>query len=182
MCEKDYENSPKIDFSNPNEEVAENLILLEKGQYICDECKSIIAEYREFKKPKNDMIGNAISKNDVNQEPIKKSLNQETENIGVSFNSIIGMDVYDENAKKIGVAKQVGINSAQSIVLAIIKNDGKIIIANWKDIKKIGEIILLGTNKVNSTSNEDIDLKCANCSFINKKGSKFCEECGTNIS
>ena len=50
-CEKDYEGSPKIEYENPNEVVAENLTLVEKGQYICHTCSSIIAEYREFQKP-----------------------------------------------------------------------------------------------------------------------------------
>ena len=50
-CEKDYEGSPKIEFENPNEEVAENLILAERGQYMCSTCGSTIAEYRDFKKP-----------------------------------------------------------------------------------------------------------------------------------
>ena len=50
-CEKDYEGSPKIEFENPNEEVAENLILVERGQYICNSCGSTLAEYRDFRKP-----------------------------------------------------------------------------------------------------------------------------------
>ena len=50
-CEKEFEGSPKIEFENPNEEVAENLILAEKGQYICNSCNASIAEYRDFKKP-----------------------------------------------------------------------------------------------------------------------------------
>ena len=49
-CEKEFEGSPKIDFENPNEEVADNLVLRERGQYICNECGSTIAEYRDFKK------------------------------------------------------------------------------------------------------------------------------------
>ena len=49
-CEKEFEGAPKIEFENPNEEVAENLILAEKGQYICNSCNASIAEYREFKK------------------------------------------------------------------------------------------------------------------------------------
>ena len=50
-CEKDYEGSPKIEYENPNEEVAENLTLVERGQYICNNCGSTLAEYREFQKP-----------------------------------------------------------------------------------------------------------------------------------
>ena len=48
-CDKEFEGSPKIEFENPNEEVAENLILVEREQYICNECDSTIAEYRDFK-------------------------------------------------------------------------------------------------------------------------------------
>jgi len=50
-CEKDYEGSPKIDYETPNEIVADNLVLLEKGQYVCTTCGSILAEYRNFSKP-----------------------------------------------------------------------------------------------------------------------------------
>ena len=53
-CEKEFEGSPKIEFENPNEEVAENLFLAEKGQYICNSCNTSIAEYREFKKEDED--------------------------------------------------------------------------------------------------------------------------------
>ncbi len=187
MCEKDYARSPKIEFSNPNEEVAENLILLEKGQYICDECKSVIAEYREFKKPSNNEVGNAINEDSSKRDnSIKQPSKHENDdqNSNVSFNSIIGMQVYDENANKIGIAKQVGIDSSQSIVLAVIQNDGEIITVNWSNIKKIGEIILIGANKNEqiSTDGDDMHLKCSNCMFINKHDSKFCEKCGTSIN
>ncbi|MDH5666012.1 MAG: hypothetical protein OEY10_06925, partial [Nitrosopumilus sp.] len=49
-CEKEFEGPPKIEYENPNEEVAENLILAERGQYICNSCNASIAEYRDFKK------------------------------------------------------------------------------------------------------------------------------------
>ncbi|MGB1690618.1 MAG: hypothetical protein ACPHC0_04230, partial [Nitrosopumilus sp.] len=53
-CEKEFEGPPKIEFENPNEEVAENLVLAERGQYICNSCNASIAEYREFKKPNEE--------------------------------------------------------------------------------------------------------------------------------
>jgi len=34
----------------PNEAVADGLILIERGQYTCHQCNSIIGEYRVFKK------------------------------------------------------------------------------------------------------------------------------------
>ena len=50
-CDAEYVRPPKIEYENPNEMVADNLMLVEKGQYACDVCKSTIAEYREFEKP-----------------------------------------------------------------------------------------------------------------------------------
>lgn len=55
-CEVEFQNPPKINLEeNPNEEVADNLVLLERGQYTCEKCNSIIGEYRVFKK--NDEAG-----------------------------------------------------------------------------------------------------------------------------
>ena len=59
-CDKEYDGCPKIEYENPNEEVAENLILAERGQYLCTTCGSTIAEYREFQKADQlSDIGNA---------------------------------------------------------------------------------------------------------------------------
>jgi len=49
-CDEEFEKSPKIEYENPNEEVAEGLTLKEKGQYTCHKCNSMIGEYREFSK------------------------------------------------------------------------------------------------------------------------------------
>ncbi len=50
-CDTEHIQPPKIVYENPNEQVADNLILVEKGQYLCHICNSALAEYREFKKP-----------------------------------------------------------------------------------------------------------------------------------
>jgi sporulation protein YlmC with PRC-barrel domain len=84
--------------------------------------------------------------------------------------------VYDENAKKIGKAKQVGIDSNQSVVLLVIKNDGTEGSIPWNSIRKVGEVILLGSPVVATQPG-----KCASCGFSNKEGSKFCEECGSKL-
>lgn len=49
-CDAEFEKAPKIEFENPNEEVAPGMILKEKGQYTCHQCSSMIGEYREFLK------------------------------------------------------------------------------------------------------------------------------------
>ncbi len=51
QCDTEHIQPPKIVYENPNEQVADNLILVEKGQYLCHTCDSALAEYREFKKP-----------------------------------------------------------------------------------------------------------------------------------
>ena len=50
-CESEFDSPPKIQLEeSPNEEVADNLILIERGQYVCEKCGDIIGEYREFQK------------------------------------------------------------------------------------------------------------------------------------
>ncbi|NNL59035.1 MAG: zinc-ribbon domain-containing protein [Nitrosopumilus sp.] len=189
-CEKEFEGSPKIEFENPNEEVAENLILAEKGQYICNSCNSTIAEYREFKKQDEaGKVGNAkpLESAAVQQEdpPQSQDVPETPKEVAVqpssttSVSSIEGRPVYDENANKIGTAKQVGIDSAQSMVLVITKNDGTEGSIPWNSIKKVGEVILLGNPE--AAVQQEQPGKCPNCGFGNKEGSKFCEECGTKL-
>ena len=182
-CEKEFEGAPKIEFENPNEEVAENLILAEKGQYICNSCNASIAEYREFKKQDEvGGIGNAksIVENTPQQveEPAIQTPQEAVTQPGpvTSVSSIEGRIVYDENANKIGVAKQVGIDSTQLMVLVLTKNDGSKGSIPWNNIKKIGEVILLGNPEAAAQPG-----KCSNCGFGNKDDSKFCEECGTKL-
>ena len=196
-CEKEFEGAPKIEFENPNEVVAENLILAERGQYICNTCNSTIAEYREFKKQDEaGEIGNAkpLESTQTMQPQVEPQITQAqtTPSVEVetqaqttqpgpagSVSSIEGLAVYDENAKKIGNAKQVGIDSNQSVVLLITKNDGTEGSIPWNSIKKVGEIILLGNPETKPQVVKPAG--CPNCGFENKDGSKFCEECGTKL-
>jgi DNA-directed RNA polymerase subunit RPC12/RpoP len=47
-CAKEYPGSPQIFYENPNEEVAEGVILTEKGEYKCMVCGNTMALYRKF--------------------------------------------------------------------------------------------------------------------------------------
>ena len=200
-CDKEYEGGPKIEYENPNEEVAENLILAERGQYLCTTCGSPIAEYREFKKPDElGEVGNAKPiepQLDIAQEALNEVQQQsdeqyhafdnlmettETSPVDSTFNAISGMSVFDENAKQIGIAKQVGVDSNNQVILVISDNDGNDISINWNRIKKVGEIILLGDSSTATTSaSVQQGLRCPSCNFDNKPDSKFCESCGTAI-
>ena len=197
-CEKEFEGPPKIEFENPNEEVAENLVLAERGQYICNSCNASIAEYREFNKPNEDgEVGSAkpLDPNTVTPtveattptveattptvEATTPTVEATTPSSAASVSSIEGRTVIDENANKIGTAKQVGIDSnTQSMVLVITKNDGTEGSIPWTSIKKVGEVVLLGKPDEIPDSQPG---KCPECGFVNKDGSKFCEECGTKL-
>ena len=190
-CEKEFEGPPKIEFENPNEEVAENLVLAERGQYICNSCNASIAEYREFNKPNEDgEVGSAkpLDPNSVTPtveattptvEATTPTVEATTPSSAASVSSIEGRTIIDENANKIGTAKQVGIDSnTQSMVLVITKNDGTEGSIPWASIKKVGEVVLLGKPEEIPDSQPG---KCPECGFVNKDGSKFCEECGTKL-
>ena len=201
-CEKEFEGPPKIEFENPNEEVAENLVLAERGQYICKACNASIAEYREFKKPNEEgEVGSAkpLDANtttaptvEVATAPTVEVATAPTVEVATaptvevtqpgstaSVSSIEGRTVIDENANKVGIAKQVGIDAnTQSMVLVITKNDGTEGSIPWASIKKVGEVVLLGKPEETAATQPG---KCSECEFINKDGSKFCEECGTKI-
>jgi len=99
-----------------------------------------------------------------------------------SFSAISGMSVFDENAKQIGIAKQVGVDSKNQMVLVVSDNDGNDVSINWQRIKKVGEIILLGDSPTTTTDvSAQQGLRCTSCNFDNKLDSKFCESCGAKI-
>jgi sporulation protein YlmC with PRC-barrel domain len=60
-CEKEYEGSPAISYENPNEELGEDVILIEKGEYKCSSCNNIIAQYRKFNTPATQTNVNATN-------------------------------------------------------------------------------------------------------------------------
>ena len=101
------------------------------------------------------------------------------------FRSIMGMDVFDENANKIGVAKQVGVDSNQGIVLVISDSEGNDVCVRWERIGTVGEVVLLGKGSGPVVQTPKIEagngLRCQNCNFDNKPDSKFCESCGTQL-
>ena len=198
-CEREFDGSPNIEFENPNEEVADNLILVERGTYICNECSGTIAEYREFKKSDEQLEVGLANPIEGNQEPtltdftnfadsdtsVQDEIISQTSPVDSTFRSIMGMDVFDENAKKIGIAKQVGVNSTQTLVLVISDKEGNDVSVNWDRIGTVGEVIFLGKNDKNAAQVSTVKVgegaRCPDCNFDNKPDSKFCEMCGTQL-
>jgi len=64
VCEVEFNAPPKIHLEeSAREEVADNLMLVERGQYTCQKCNSVIGEYRVFEKQDQDEeVGNAKPK------------------------------------------------------------------------------------------------------------------------
>lgn len=44
-CGKEHDGCPLLIYEVPNEEIAENVILVEKGEYKCRGCNNTIAQY-----------------------------------------------------------------------------------------------------------------------------------------
>jgi len=101
--------------------------------------------------------------------------------VDTTFNAISGMSVFDENAKQIGKAKQVGVDKKNHLIFIITDNEGNDVSINWDRIKKVGEIILLGDSSTTMSVSAQQGLRCPSCNFDNKPDSKFCESCGTKI-
>ena len=47
-CKTEYQGSPLISFESPNEELGEGVFLVEKGEYKCSACRSVLAIFRKF--------------------------------------------------------------------------------------------------------------------------------------
>lgn len=48
MCDEEFTGAPEYQFESLDEEVAEGIILKERGQYMCKKCNGILGEYRQF--------------------------------------------------------------------------------------------------------------------------------------
>jgi sporulation protein YlmC with PRC-barrel domain len=135
-CEKEYQGAPNLEFENPNEDLGENIILKEKGEYKCKNCDYIIAQYRKFDESKDqnekekengkksyDEVVETENKNESNNKSSINPINSinPTENSDndkaipdlkstyVHIEKIIGMSTYDNNAHLIGNVQEIGL-------------------------------------------------------------------------
>lgn len=47
-CEKEYDGAPGYEFETLDEQVAEGMVLRERGRYVCKSCGGVLGEYRQF--------------------------------------------------------------------------------------------------------------------------------------
>lgn len=101
-CEKDYPTSPDLNYENPNEDVGEGVVLIEKGEYKCSVCNAVISQYRKFNNdtaPPSPSKTNSFSQSKSSE--VAKSVNNVSDsspkNKSESEKSILPSKSYEEN-------------------------------------------------------------------------------------
>src|ERR671913_1608460 len=97
-CEKDYQSSPDLNYENPNEEVGEGVVLIEKGEYKCSVCNAVISQYRKFNNetpPPNKTLSQFKS-SDITKS-VKDISDSSSKNKSESEKPILSSNTYEEN-------------------------------------------------------------------------------------
>ncbi|MDQ5869876.1 MAG: hypothetical protein M3530_09150 [Thermoproteota archaeon] len=191
-CDKDFEGSPVIRYDNPNEDLGEDVILVEKGEYKCHACNTIIAQYRKFdsaSKPsqnesnsqieepqsvaslESDKVSTKVLEVDNNSQPVMVHGN--SKNGFVSIESLLGMPAYDCDAMLVGSIREIGLRRStrgkMEINFKVSKgqetSDHEPVEVSWNSISKIGDIILLGetTDQIQSQDNTGAEKVLGRC-------------------
>jgi len=201
-CEKGYEGAPNIHYENPNEDLGENIILIEKGEYKCKLCNYTIAQYRKFNDTKEDNVNSHDSngieyKTDIHEEPLKKSdldvqdmrmnlaydkstINNLEESEYSPIDKIVGLSTYNNDAQLIGKISEIGLRRISegkvqfSFKITNLKKE--IMEVTWDDIDKIGDIIILH-KKVYDTNNLQSSKDTTSRITDKNQNSKICTNC-----
>jgi len=211
-CESEYQGAPTIQFENPNEELGEDVVLIEKGQYICSTCNNIIAQYRKFNAHSSDQKVQQFEEGErssIDAERKPPGTNNAESVTSVSriseeffpVRSLIGMAAYDNEAILVGNVHEIGLRKSSGGNIQIMvkisnqnKKDDSTNIQDrefkWTDISKIGDIVLLGNTKSDEETNSSRSSStttnqsrlCHSCGYSNQGNADFCEECGSKLS
>jgi sporulation protein YlmC with PRC-barrel domain len=99
-CEKDYPTSPDLKYENPNEDVGEGVVLIEKGEYKCSVCNAVISQYRKFNN-ETSSPSKTSSFAQSKSSDVTKSVNDISDsspkNKSESEKSILPSNTYEEN-------------------------------------------------------------------------------------
>jgi sporulation protein YlmC with PRC-barrel domain len=109
----------------------------------------------------------------------------------ISIQSLVDMTAYDSEAMLVGRVLEIGLRKSprgnMDISIKISKqensyNNSETVVTEevlWKNISKIGDIVLLGERVRTSAPNSP--SQCASCGYQNEEGAVFCEECGKKL-
>ncbi len=191
-CDKDFDGSPVIRYDNPNEDLGEDVILAEKGEYKCHACNTIIAQYRKFDSSSNPSQNESISQIaesqsaaslesnkvltkvlEVDNNSQSVMTNANSKNGFVSIESLLGMPAYDCDAMLVGNIREIGLRRStrgkMEINFKVSKvqktNESEPVEVSWNSISKIGDIILLGetTDQIQSQDNTGAEKVRGRC-------------------
>ena len=99
-CEKDYPSSPDLNYENPNEEVGEGVVLIEKGEYKCSVCNAVISQYRKFNN-ETPPPNKTHSFSQLKSSDVTKSVNgvsdSSSQNKSESEKPMLSSNTYEEN-------------------------------------------------------------------------------------
>ena len=178
----------------PMKDLGEDVILVEKGEYKCHACNTIIAQYRKFDSASNpsqnksnsqveetqsvatmesDGASTKILEVDNSSQPATIPANSKSG--FVSIESLLGMPAYDSDAMLVGNIKEIGLRRSSrgkmEINFKVSKNqktsDNEPVEVSWNRISKIGDIILLGetTDEIQSQDNAGGQKMHGKCPF-----------------
>jgi len=92
---------------------------------------------------------------------------------------LVGKEVYDSKAKRIGKVCDVGYSKEGKIALIVELNEGKEEIIPFDFISEVGDIVLL--EKSFQLKQKEIEAKeklCPKCGRKNEPKARFCVKCG----
>lgn len=110
----------------------------------------------------------------------------------ISIQSLVGMTAYDSEAMLVGTVLEIGLRKStigdMDISIKISKQENSYKNSDtevteevlWKNISKIGDIVLLGERMRTPATNSP--SQCASCGYQNEEGAIFCEECGKKLT
>jgi sporulation protein YlmC with PRC-barrel domain len=142
-CEREYEGSPMINYENPNEQLGEGVTLIEKGEYVCKTCNSILAQYRKFDTPANNSKSSPVEDKSMskiqspsipnNDEASSDGLLKQSMDAGSVSSSIVNTDVHDASSTT-KTTKQLGFIPLQSLVGMPAYDSEAILVGTVKEI------------------------------------------------
>jgi sporulation protein YlmC with PRC-barrel domain len=91
---------------------------------------------------------------------------------------IVGKDVIDGDAKKLGVTKDIAWASDGRMALVIETGDDEEFFLSFTDIERIGDVVFVKTKSALTTAPS---VTCPVCKHKNLPEAKFCAKCGRTL-
>jgi sporulation protein YlmC with PRC-barrel domain len=88
---------------------------------------------------------------------------------------LIGKEIINEEAKKIGVAKDLAWTSEGALALIIETDDEEEAFLPFSEIERVGDVVFV---KSKSTLQRAPTVTCPVCKHRNLPEAKFCAKCG----